>query len=185
MELSEAIQKRRALRSLQHAEITDKLMEELARAAQLSPSCFNNQPWRFVFVTGDEQLQKIYETLSKGNDWAKKSNCIVAVCSGKDLDCIVKEREYYLFDTGMAAAFLQLKATDLGLVTHPIAGFDATKAGKILEIPADMELITLIIIGAPTENISPDLSEEMVNIEKNRPPRKNFSEFAFVDRYGS
>lgn len=33
-----------------------------------------------------------------------------------------KSMEYYLFDAGMSVAFLILRATELGIVAHPIAG---------------------------------------------------------------
>jgi nitroreductase len=50
MELMEIIEKRRAYRSLQPVEINEELVRDLATAASLSASCFNNQPWRFVFA---------------------------------------------------------------------------------------------------------------------------------------
>ncbi|MCK4297935.1 MAG: nitroreductase family protein, partial [Planctomycetes bacterium] len=50
MEVREAIERRRAYRSLDPAPISDELIRDLAESASLAPSCFNNQPWRFVFV---------------------------------------------------------------------------------------------------------------------------------------
>jgi nitroreductase len=68
---------------------------------------------------------------------------IIAVFSRVDYDCVIRAREYYLFDTGMATAFITLRATELGLVAHPIAGFDENKAKDTLGIPDDMRLTTL------------------------------------------
>ena len=121
MNVKEAIEKRRALRSLDPIEISDELVIKLATVAQLTPSCANNQPWRFIFVREKDKLQKLNDALSDRNYWAKKASLIIAVFSKKENDCIVKEREYYLFDSGMASAFIQLRATELGLVAHPIA----------------------------------------------------------------
>ena len=56
MDVKEAIMTRRAYRSFVPVTITRELVEDLAGAAGLAPSCNNNQPWRFVFVYGPEAL---------------------------------------------------------------------------------------------------------------------------------
>jgi nitroreductase len=96
---------------------------------------------------------------------------------------VIKEREYHLFDTGMATGFLILRATDLGLVAHPIAGFDEKAVKSILQIPENMRLITLVIVGKKAEQMSPILSEKQVENEKKRPPRLEFPAFSFIDSY--
>lgn len=183
MDVREAIEKRRAYRSLDDVDVTEELIRDLAESASLSASCFNKQPWRFVFVRNKEILKRLHEALSQGNEWAHFASMIVAVFSKKDLDCLIKEREYYLFDTGMATAFLILRATELGLVAHPIAGFSEKKAREILKIPEGMRLITLVIIGKHSDEIHSILSEKQVEWEKNRPERLPFEKFAFIDTY--
>ena len=123
MDVKQAIQTRRAYRSLEPVEITEELVTALAESAQLAPSCFNNQPWRFVFAYDPDILKKLHGAMSKGNRWVEAGSMIIAIFSQKDLDCLIKGREYYLFDTGMATAFIMLRATELGLVAHPIAGY--------------------------------------------------------------
>ena len=93
MEVKDAINQRRAYRSLEHVEITEELVRDLAESAQLSPSCFNNQPWRYVFVDSNEMLSKMHEALSGGNAWAKSAPLIIAVFSKLDFDCETKGRE--------------------------------------------------------------------------------------------
>ena len=56
MDVKQTIKKRRAYRSLEHVEITEDLIKDLAQSAQLFCSCFNNQPSRFVFVHEPEAL---------------------------------------------------------------------------------------------------------------------------------
>jgi nitroreductase len=183
MELKDVIEKRRAYRSLKPCRIDENLIKELARCASLAPSCYNNQPWRFVFVYEKDMLEKLFESLPEGNSWAKSSSMIIVVFSKKEFDCVTGEREYYLFDTGMGTAFLILKATDLGLVAHPIAGYDENRVKEILEIPEDMRVITLIIVGEKSEKISPFLSKKHIELEKKRPQRLKFEEFCFLNRY--
>ncbi len=183
MKVKEAIEKRRAYRSLDKAEITDELIKDLSLSASLAPSCFNKQPWRFVFVKSYEQLKKIKGTLSKGNEWAEKASLIIAVFSSKEDDCIIKGKEYYFFDTGMATAFLILRATELDLVAHPIAGFDEDKVKEVLNIPENYRVITLLILGKRSTTISNELSEWQKEAEVKRPERKSLDEFSFIDKF--
>ena len=183
MDVIDAINKRRAYRSLAPVEISQSLIEDLTRNAQLAPSCFNNQPWRFVFVYGSENLNKMHEALSSGNVWAHSASLIIAVSSRKEDDCIIKDREYHQFDCGLAVAFLILRATELGLVAHPIAGFSPKKTKEVLGIPEEYKVITLIIVGKRAETISSVLSETQIAGEKVRPERKAFTEITHVNRW--
>jgi nitroreductase len=108
---------------------------------------------------------------------------IIAVFSKKDLDCNIGSREFYLFDTGMATAYLILRGTELGLVVHPIAGYSHSKTKEILGIPEEYTVITLLIVGKKTDDTSL-LSEKQIASESKRPPRKAFTDFAHYNKYG-
>ena len=171
MDVIQAINERRAYRSLEAAEVTEDLIRLLARAAQLAPSCSNNQPERFVFVYDAGKLKEMHAALTPGNEWARAASMIIAVFSRKEDDCIIKDREYHQFDCGLASAFLILRATELGLVAHPIAGFSPKKTREVLGIPDGYQVITLIIVGRHAESMSPVLSEKQIAWEKARPER--------------
>ena len=183
MSVKETIKKRRAYRSLDPIEVSRDLIEDLVEMAKISPSCGNKQPWRFVFVHDRNVLNELFTVLSEGNKWVEKASMIVGVFSEPESDCIIGERLYYLFDTGMATAFLILRATELGLVAHPIAGFKETPAKRILGIPQKMRLITLVVVGKHTEAINPVLSDSMKLGEKQRPPRKAIEDFIYINKY--
>jgi nitroreductase len=183
MDVSKAIRERRAYRSLDPVEITEDLIKDLAGYAQLAPSCFNNQPWRFVFVYDPGALEEMFAALSSGNVWAHAASMIIAVFSKKEDDCIIRDRVYHQFDVGLAAAFLILRATELGLVAHPIAGFSPKKTREILGIPEEYKVITLIIVGKHAKTISPVLSEKQIVAEKKRPKRKQIGRFVFLNRF--
>jgi nitroreductase len=183
MSVKDAIKERRAYRSLEHIEITSQLIEDLAHSAQLFCSCFNNQPWRYVFVYEETVLEQMHEALSSGNEWARAASMIIAVFSKPELDCVIRDRKYYFFDTGMATAAIILRATELGLVAHPIAGFSPKKTREILKIPESMEVITLVIVGKHSESISPVLSDKQVAAERERPERMPVEQFIHMNRY--
>jgi nitroreductase len=183
MNVTDAINTRRAFRSLKKVKITRAIVEDLAHHAQLSASCFNNQPWRYVFVYEKEILEKMYEALSRGNVWAHQSSMIIAAFSKPDDDCQIRGREYHHFDLGMGTATLILRATELGLVAHPIAGFSPQKTRAILGIPEEYTVLTLIIVGEKMQELHQSLSDKQVENELKRPERKPFSEWAYHNKY--
>ncbi|NPV14839.1 nitroreductase family protein [candidate division WOR-3 bacterium] len=183
MTVLEAINSRRAYRSLAPIEVNENLIRDLTRSAQLAPTCFNNQPARFVFVYDPKTLEQLKPAFSKGNEWCYAASIVVAVFAEKEADCIIHDREYYLFDTGMQTAFLILRATELGLVAHPIAGYSPKKVREVLNIPERFNIITLILIGKHADTISPVLSEKQVEWEKTRPERLPQDKVLFFNRY--
>lgn len=188
MELQKTIAERRAYRSLESVEITERMIREVMDDVRLAPSCFNNQSWRFVFVHEASVLASMKAALNKGNAWAQAASMIVAVASRRDLDCVIpakdyQEREYFLFDAGMGTAYLILRLTGLGLVAHPIAGYSEKAAKQAIGMPDDMKLITLIIVGKKSAGLSDLLSDSQKASEAARPARKPFEEVAFLNRY--
>lgn len=182
MDVKKAIETRRAYRALGPVDVTDDIIRELALAAQLMPSCFNNQPWRFVFARSKESLAKVHGCMNKGNEWTFKASAIIAAFAKRENDCLIKEREYYLFDLGMAVSALMLRATELGLVAHPIAGFDPEKVRKALDIPEGNMVITLINVGVKSDDTS-SLTEWQLGQEPQRPPRLPLESIYSIDVY--
>jgi nitroreductase len=183
MDVRKAIEDRRAYRSLDPIAITDDLVNDLASSAILAPSCFNKQPERFVFVYDKDTLEKMHGALPKANAWATTASMLIAVFSERDSDCIIKDREYYLFDTGMATAFLILRATELGLVAHPMGGYNEKRIKEVLGIPENMTVITLVGVGKKSDDMNPVLTDQQIAIEKERPERLPLEEFSFKNRY--
>ena len=184
MDIKQAIERRRAYRALKPFPVTSETVEELGSAAQLAPSCFNKQPWRFVFIYDPKALKEFHSVLPENNSWAHNASLIIAVVTEPSLDCRMKDgREYSFFDTGIACGFLMLRATEMGLVAHPMAGYDQAAAKELLGVPEDMTLINLIAVGAHAENYEELLEGDRLKSEANRPVRKELSEIVSADRY--
>lgn len=178
MNFSQIVAERRSYRALKKSLISKEIIDELVKTISLTPSCFNNQPWRLVFTKEEDNLKKLCSALSKNNDWAKEASLIITVFSKKELDCLLPDgREYYLFDSGMAVSSILYKAVEVGLVAHAIAGYDQKLVKEILHIPEEMTVITLVIIGKHEEEGVANLTEKQIEAEKNRPqrlPQQNF-----------
>jgi nitroreductase len=182
MEFDDVVNKRRSRRSFAPLEVSDSLVKDLATVAGLAPSCSNKQPWRFVFVRSPAMLERMFATLAPGNAaWAKQSSLIVAVWSKADLDCKTPDgREYFQFDTGIVSAYLMLAMAARNLEAHPVAGFAPQAVGQVLALPANAQVITLLIVGGHSQEISPALTDWQVKAETERPPRLSFEELATI-----
>ena len=184
MNVKESVQRRRATRALDVRPVADDVIAELIEAIQLSPSCNNNQPWQVIVAHDPVSLQAVKSSLTKGNSWALKAPLIFIVCARLDDDCkLTDRRDYYLFSTGLAVGEMLLRATELGLIAHPIAGYDALAIKEKLGIPNDYVLITLVNCGYPGTDTSM-LSEKQLMAEKQRPPRKPVGDNFFNGRWG-
>ncbi|MGE4584264.1 MAG: nitroreductase family protein [Sphaerochaeta sp.] len=149
MAMLPAIEDRRAFRALDTKPIPSEVLLRLVEAARTAPSAMNNQPWRFITVTEAKQLATLKETLSPGNYWAKKAPALVAVVTNNQWGMTLGERHYAPFELGMATMAYQIQAVAEGLHVHPIAGFNADEAKKVLAIPAEETLMILLVLGYP------------------------------------
>lgn len=183
MEVAEAIRTRRALRAMDARPLNDVDVLALAEAAILSASCFNNQPWNLVFCDSQESLGLVKEALPKGNAWATRAPLIVVVTSRIEDDCRLSDRrEYHLFDCGLAVGQMLLRATELGFIAHPIAGYDPSKIRNALGIPKEYVIITLVVCGYHTSDDSL-LSDKQKISEVKRPTRKAIGENMHRDKW--
>lgn len=180
-----AIEARRAKRMISEKRIGKEEVMELIHAMRLAPSCFNNQPWHVVVVDDNESLMNLKKCLSKGNAWASRSPLIFIVASKVEDDCRLSDRrDYHLFSCGLAVGQMILRATELGIIAHPIAGYDPIEIKRLFKIPEDYIIITLVICGYPSDDPSL-LSEKQLEAEKSRPERKPVEENFFSNSWGT
>ena len=183
MALLKAIEKRRAYRALSEEPISREVLLRLVEAARLAPSSGNNQPWRIVTVVDEPYLGNLKESLSGWNYWALKAPAIAAFITRPEWSLRLKEREYALFELGMAAMNYQLQAVEEGLYVHPIAGYSSVKAKEALALEGDEILLTLVILGYPGE--SSYLSEKHLQQESSQQERKPVDEIAAFNQWRS
>lgn len=176
------IEARRARRALSPEPIPREDLETLLAAAHLAPSCNNSQPWRFIVAEEPAVLEKVKESLSGGNYWAKKAPAILAVASRRDLDCTLSDaRDYFLFGCGLAVGTLMVQATSMGLIAHPIGGYKPEVVKAALGIPEAYVVITLVIVGRPGD--VNQLSDKHRAIELGPRERKPLDRVAAWNRF--
>ena len=178
----ELLQKRKATRAISMEKLSEAIIDKLMTAAQLSASCFNNQPWQFLFLTEPSALEKGRKALSEGNSWAKTAPLLIAGFSKPDLDCQMRDgRKYYLFDLGMASQLLLLQATELNLIARPMAGFSPSVIREEFDIPDEYEIYVMIAVGY--EGDLNQLSEKLQEKSKAPRTRNPLSENFFLNKF--
>jgi len=144
------LKKRSASRAISPRQVEPEKLQAMLEAAQLSASCFNNQPWRFLVLRDPSALEKARPALSDANYWAKAAPLLFVGFSRRELDCLPRDgREYFLFDLGMATQNLLLQATELGLVARPMAGFSPDALREAFGIPSAYTILVVIAVGYP------------------------------------
>lgn len=151
-------------RSMTGEDIDDVDLMSLFEAARWAPSSYNNQPWRFIYAKRNniESWNKLFDLLYEGNKvWAKNAAALVVVISRKNFEYNEKPSITHQFDAGAAWENLALEASDRGIATHGMQGFDYQRARTDLEIPESYDVMAMIAIGkrGPKENLPSKLQE--------------------------
>jgi nitroreductase len=181
--LMNEIEIRRAKRALSEEKIPEEVIKRIMTAATYAPSCFNNQPWRFLVVTESDKLKDMHAALSGGNYWAKKAPVMVAVITKPDLDAQLSDRrEYAVLGCGLAMENLMLQAFKEGAIGHAMAGFDPLVVKEKFSIPEEFIVIALIAIGYPGDESH--LSEKHIEMEHSPRDRKPESEVITYNAWG-
>lgn len=138
----------------------DELMA-LFEAARWAPSSYNNQSWRFIYATyEDEEYQKFVDLLGDFNaEWAEPGYALIVIASKTTFDHNGEPSITHSFDVGAAWENLALEAARRGLVAHGMQGFDYEKARKILGVPEEFEIEAMIAVGSQEdeENLPEDM----------------------------
>ncbi|RLB70826.1 MAG: nitroreductase [Deltaproteobacteria bacterium] len=180
METQQCITQRRSVRRFNDQDISNEQLKELMEAARIAPSWANTQCWEFIIVRDQAIKEKLAATMPETNP-ARKATInapVVLVACGKlgksgfykNNEATNKGDNWYLYDVGLATQNISLVAHDMGLGSVILGLFDADAAGKVLNMPDSVKVVTLIPLGVPVK-------------ESKAPPRKPLCEFVFKDTY--
>jgi nitroreductase len=167
--------------------VTQEQIVSLCEAARWAPSCFGDQPWRFVVWNRHENesaWQRAQSCLVPGNqEWANDASLLVLVCSVSNFTHNDKPNRWVGYDAGAAAISMCLQATELGLMSHQMGGYDAEKVRTEFNLPDDIQLWGMIAIGHPAALDS--LSEEQLERELKARERRPLEEQFFMGAWNS
>jgi nitroreductase len=172
MDVFEAIQERRSIRSYQDKPVEREKMERILEAGRLAPSAKNVEPWHFIAVTDAEKRKAL-----SGGTWAKfltQSPLVIVACGDKKAS-----PDWYAIDVALALENMVLTAVNEGLGTCCVGSFNEKDIKTALKIPENFEVLIMLAVGYPGDHI--DLSSKLLNIVQ---ARKSLSDVASEEEFG-
>jgi nitroreductase len=154
--------------------VTQEQILSLLEAARWAPSCFGDEPWRFIVWDKNKDAaawEKAFDCIVPGNQaWAKDAPVFVLVCADTLFNHNQKPNRWGGYDTGAAAVSLSLQATSLGLVTHQMGGFDGDKTRAAFNIPEQYDMMAMIAVGyaANVDTLPDEIKERELASRKRR-----------------
>ena len=152
--------------------IPDYQIKTLFEAARWAPSCFNEQPWLFLYAT-EIKKRKIFTSLlvEKNQRWAASAPLLMFVVARRKFMKGGADNRHAKFDSGAAWMSLALQARKLGLYAHAMAGFHLEKSYQVLGVPEeDYVVIAAVAVGrlGDSSRLPDDLRE--MELPKGRKP---------------
>ncbi len=148
--IHEVIQKRWSPRAFADLPMSEEQALTLFEAARWAASCFNEQPWRFIWSLNDgsDKYQSLFSCLFEGNrEWAGSASLLIMALTKSTFSANGKPNRWAAHDLGLAIGNLTTQASLMDLYVHNMGGFDRDKAASLFELPPDIEPYTMIAVG--------------------------------------
>ena len=148
--LHELILRRWSPRAFADRSVDPATLTRLLEAARWAPSCFNEQPWRYLVATRDNpaEFEKMLGCLMEGNQvWAKRAPVLMISVAKLAFNHDGSPNRHAFHDVGAASAFLTFQATALGLYVHQMGGIHVDRARDVYAIPQGFEAVAGIALG--------------------------------------
>ena len=182
-EIFALLKQRYSPRTFKDENVNDRHVQQLFEAARWSASCYNIQPWRFIFAKKEsEGYNKIMGCLSDFNkSWAVNAPLLM-LSAYKKTNEEGEENFHALHDLGLCLGNMTVQAQYMGIALHHMAGVDWKKAHEVFDVPKGYHITTAIAVGYYGGELE-DLSEDLQEQETAQRKRKPLSEFAFEEEW--
>jgi nitroreductase len=149
------IKKRRSIRLFQDKTVEQEKIDQIIKAALLSPSSKNNNPWKFIVVEDKKTLLKLSESKEHGSKFLAKAPLTIVVMADPE------HSDVWIEDASIAATFMILTAQDLDLGScwiqirkrnHSVNMSSEEFIKDLLGIPANLRILCLLAIGYSAED---------------------------------
>jgi nitroreductase len=164
MQVMKAIETMLAVRSYSSKPIADEIVTRIVQAGRLTGSSMNQQAWDFVVVRDHDTLHRLGELASTGS-YVAAAQCAVAV--------VVPDSPVGIIDGTRAGQDMMLAAWGEGIGSNWVGNVNHDTIKKLLHIPVECMVLTLIPFGYPDRAIGAG--------RKNRKPLNNV---AHRERFG-
>jgi len=153
-EILRPLRRVRQVRHFTDIPLTDDQVDAIVDVGRWSGSSQNKQPWRFIVIRDATTIARIHELGAPSTRSLATATAVIAIVVPADTERPVT----YAFDEGRAAERLLIAANLLGLA-GAIAWLTPSvrvEAGRLLGLPADRLLRTVVALGPPSpESLAP------------------------------
>jgi nitroreductase len=145
MNVNEAIRSKRAIRTFEDRPLPEEAVKKILNAGRRAQSAKNMQPWHFIAIQDKETLKKLSEL---GHFAGHLDGAALGVAL---ITPPPSQRFSVMFDTGQAAAYMQLAAWEMGIGSCLATIYQPEEARKLLGFPEELDINVAISFGYLTE----------------------------------
>ena len=158
----------------------------LLEAARGAPSCYGDEPWRFIVCdksTNPDAWDSAYSCLAEGNQgWAVNAPVLILVLTNTLFVHNEQANRWAGYDTGAAGMSICVQATSLGLMVHQMGGYSVEKAAELFSIPQQYTSMAMMAVGY--QLVKDDISAEVMERESSDRQRNPLAEQFFDGEWG-
>ncbi|HHV71635.1 MAG TPA: hypothetical protein GXX38_03355 [Clostridia bacterium] len=160
----ELLLKRRSIRRFKDTSLPADKIEQLLKAALLSPSSRNICPWEFIVVDDKELLKKLSQAKEHSASFLAGAPLGIVVIADQN------KSDVWVEDCSIVSIIIQLMAESLGLGSCWIQirnrMYSSAKTAEeyireLLNIPANYGVESIIALGYPDEKKEPHREEDL------------------------
>ncbi|MBR3318351.1 MAG: nitroreductase family protein [Atopobiaceae bacterium] len=163
---------RRSVRTFEERAVEQDKIDLILEAGRIAPTAANKQPQRIYVLRTEEAMTKAREAAGRmmHNATTALLVCYDSVESWKATNFGEPDYDGGEVDAAIVTTAMMMEATDLGVGTLWVRGFNAPRAAKIFELPPNIHPVCFLVLGYPTEAV----------LAKPHTPRKELSETVTV-----
>ena len=178
MDFMDVVRTRKSTRSYMDKDVEEEKLNQILEAARLAPSWANKQCWKYIIVNEKGKIQELAAGII--NSWMKYSKVVVVACADPKKSGSKNGMDYYLVDVAISMEHLVLAATNLGLGTCWIGGFDEKKVKKILNIPEKIKVVAMTPVGySSAEKVRDKITRKIIRANT----RKSLEEMIYYNSW--
>ena len=158
MSLYELLLNRRSVRKFNETKPASQVIDQLKKAALLSPTGKRKNHWDFIFVEDRTMLKKLSESKPHGSRLIENAALSIVIIGDPTIS------DTWIEDCSIATIILQIQAQELGLGSCWVQidkreHNDLLTAGEyiksLLNIPEEKSVLSVVAIGYPAEKKAP------------------------------
>jgi nitroreductase len=153
MEFQKVLQTRYSVRSFSNTPVEQDKIDKILESARIAPSGKNTQPQRICVLTTADDLA-IVDQSTRGRYGAPL--VFLICCDKSDVYHRPDGSTNAETDIAIAATYMMLTATDLGLGTLWVRNFHAEKTAELFNLSKELTPAAYLMVGYPTSDCEPD-----------------------------